>query len=94
MKLISIMILIVLCFSILSPVTIVCPYKETERSSIIMLDVCHSSGTGVLISLDIPFIYECLCKPIPLRFAGFYEFLNSVSNPFLIVLQKEHPPRV
>jgi len=93
-KLVQIMILIVLCFSTLSPVTIVSPHIGTKILSILTLDVCHISGDGIFINPDTPFIYECPFRYILLRFAGFYESLDSVFNTFLIAFQKEHPPRV
>jgi len=94
MKLISIMILVVLCLSSLSQITLVVPYSESNTQSILMLNVCHSSDTGILNNSDAPFIYESLHKLVPLRLSSFLKSSNSIFNQFLIAFQKEYPPEV
>jgi hypothetical protein len=93
MRLISVIILIALSLSVMPQTVVVHPHAGTE-TSISVLNVCNGSGTGVLSSTDMPFVYECPCKLVPSSFAGFHDIANPVFNRFLVAFQKEHPPKV
>jgi hypothetical protein len=93
MKTISVIILIALSLSVIPQTVVVHPYTGTE-TSISVLDVCNDSGTGVLSSPDMPFVYECPCKLVSSSFAGTHDIANPVFNLFLVAFQKERPPKV
>lgn len=93
MKTISVIILIALSLSTIPQTVVVHPYVGTEPS-ISVLNVCNNYGTGVLSSLDMPFINGCPCKLVPSGFAGFHDIANPVFNLFLVAFQKERPPKV
>lgn len=61
---------------------------------IISLDVCKASGSAVSAEAKMSVIHECPCKPILPRLIGFYDNPSCLFNPFLIVSEIEHPPRV
>lgn len=93
MRLISIIILVVLSLSVIPQTVVVHPYASTE-TSISVLNVCNGSGTGVLSSPDMPFVYECPCKLVQSSFIGFHDIPNPVFNTSLVIFQKEYPPEV
>jgi len=79
--------------SVIPQTVVVHPYAGTE-TSISVLNVCNVSGTGVLSSTDMPFVYECPCRLVPSSFAGSHDIPNPVFNRFLVAFQKERPPKV
>ncbi len=93
MKTISVIILLALSLSVIPQVVVIHPYAGTE-TSLSVLNVCNGSGTGVLSSTEMPFVYECPCKLVPLSFAGFHDISDTVFNRFLVAFQKERPPKV
>ena len=92
MKIQSILILIVLSFSILSPLSIsISPLDD--HSYIVTLDVCHASGSAVSVNADIPALQESLCNLCPLGLCGYTRIIDPSSKPSLIASDLEHPPK-
>jgi len=93
MKTISVIILLALSLSVTPQAIVINPYAGAE-ASLLTLNVCDNSGSGVLSNPDMPFVYECPCKLVPSGFIGFNDIPNPTFNPFLAALPKEHPPKV
>jgi hypothetical protein len=90
MRLTSIMIVIAIALSILSPPVVVSLQAGPASPSIQTLDVCHRTGMG--IHPDLPYIHECPCKPLSLRLAGVCAIYRTPCKPLLIIFQDERPP--
>ncbi len=90
MRLTSIMIVIAIVLSILSPPGVVSLQAGPATPSIQTLDVCHRTGAG--INPDLPYIYECPCKPLSLQFAGVCTTCNTPAKPLLFTFRDERPP--
>ena len=94
MKTISVIILIVLCITALSPLTAVRGSAGSQTVSIKTLDVCHQADSVVLNNLDLPFISEDPCSQAPLSFVNFFKPSNSATKLPLITIPIELPPKV
>ena len=95
MRKISVLILVALIVSLATPVFAITSAVSTGGTAMILtLDVCSSSGLSLSAGNDMPSIYECPCKIVPMEFAGFQ---NILQPPFLLLLmpsQEELPPKV
>jgi len=91
MRIVALGLLVILSISAV-PLINVSLHTETSEASIITLDVCGNQGYGLHAGSDIPFICECLCKPLPVIFSGLHEMLKSPLKSFLSPFQSERPP--
>ena len=91
MRLASALILVIICFSVLSPASIVSPCSGNTAESIQTLDVCHSKIAGA--NPELPYISECPCNPLPFSQNAVSETVNPLCRPFLITFQDERPPK-
>lgn len=93
MRLSSVILLAVLCFSLMSPLAIHLASAGQEEQ-LVTLDVCHTADASLSVNADSPVLYECLCKLLTLEFAGFYEPGSVVFTAYLSSRQEERPPRI
>ena len=94
MKITSVLILVVLCITALSPLVAVRDSSGSQTVSFKALDVCHQADSVVLNNLDLPFISEDPCAQSPLSFANYFEPSNSVTRLPLIAIPIELPPKI
>jgi len=94
MKYIAAIILIVLCLTVLSPLTTVRITSGAQTVSFKTLDVCHQGGSMVLNNGDMPFVSEHPCKHAPLSFANLLEPSVSATKLPLISIPIELPPKI
>ncbi|MDP3112032.1 MAG: hypothetical protein Q8M71_08020 [Thermodesulfovibrionales bacterium] len=95
MKFGSILVLFAIIISIMFPLNFaVSPVTDKSKTVILTLNVCDKSGHSLFSGTDMPLIYECPCKPVPLEFSGFHRISNPAFSSSLISFQKERPPRV
>jgi len=94
MKTISFLILIAVIFSITLPLQPVISYASDKGAMILALDICDKSGQTLSSNADIFSIHECSCKFVPLEFSGFHKISNPAFKSFVVISQKEQPPRV
>jgi len=95
MKIRAFILTLFLIASILSPLSFHCDNSSNEKfPSIAAIDVCHGSAPSLSVNSETPVIYEYQSIQPSLWFTGLYESISPASNPFLIVFQKEKPPRV
>jgi len=86
-------ILIILLVSISSGVAVPC-HVEGEGSSLTLIpNLCNNQISGMVGNTDMPFMNGDLSGFVPFHFEGPYESLDPVFNSFLIISQKDHPPR-
>jgi hypothetical protein len=93
MKKYSIALLIVLLFSVSSPLTITQSSNE-EVAYLVALDVCSGAGSAVSVNADSPAIQEWPCKTGPAGFSGYVELIEFSANPSVLSFTDERPPKV
>ena len=95
MRKISVVILCCLIVSLATPLFAVTHTVSSDGNTMILtLDVCNSSGHPMSHGNEMPSIYECPCKIVPLEFAGFQSILEPSFLVLLISSQEERPPKV
>ncbi|MEK6672261.1 MAG: hypothetical protein AABY42_02160 [Nitrospirota bacterium] len=95
MRLVNLVLLIVIFVSIITPFLPDISYSPDKGMSVIFtLDVCHASSPSLSVNTEMPTIYECPYRHVPLAFMGFYETSNPIFNPFIISYPIEKPPKV
>lgn len=92
---VSVAVLLGLCFSIFSSVMVFQTYHLSQQEdSIMTLNVCNSQGTALQGNLDIPFLFE---SPYKIFNSGPTETHNisftSLILP-LVVIERDYPPEV
>ncbi len=96
MKPSAILILVILIVSVISPFTakVPAPSDNQKEYFFVSLDVCHTSGTFICASADVPSMYECICDYWPFGSAEFLgnNNLHSVLSEFNS--QLDQPPRI
>jgi hypothetical protein len=90
-KLISVISLIGLIFSILPEVHISTPTSFTGPF-IVKLDVCHGSTAGIQKVIDTDFVVEGADPVGPLHSVGINNISGLIPSPLLIVFQEYPPP--
>ncbi|MBA4373630.1 MAG: hypothetical protein C0402_12320 [Thermodesulfovibrio sp.] len=93
MKLRSLILLIVLCLSLASPLTIHLASAGQEEH-LVTLDVCHTSDASLSVNADSPALFEAPCNPLAPEYAGTHEAGSTVFTPYVSSLQQERPPQV
>ncbi len=95
MKLKSLLVLIILMVSIVTPVK---PHISISQNSnmafIFTLNVCHASDASFSVNTDSPSLYECTCKLPLLQFDGVFQTSELSMTSFLLPFQKERPPEI
>jgi hypothetical protein len=91
MRLISILIVLVFCFSIIATGASFDPGGEPVAPTVKALDVCHSSPLAA--NSDLPYISACPSTPLPLRAATILKPCRISIHPLLIAFQDERPPK-
>lgn len=94
MKITSVLILVVLCITALSPLVAVRDSSSSQTVSFKALDVCHQADSIVLNNLDLPFVSEDPCAQATLSLVNFFEPSNSATKLPLITIPVELPPKV
>jgi len=92
MRLLSILIVVVIAFSVISTGSPFQPLGGTGTASIQALDVCHSSS--VAANSDLPYLSASACTPLPLWATGVCEPFRISVIPFVLAFQDERPPKV
>jgi hypothetical protein len=57
------------------------------------LDVCHAATPALSSNGEMPCVNEAPCRICLPGYAGIVHIDNHLIQPFLIVLQDEHPPK-
>lgn len=95
MKAGSILLLLALIVSVISPLSpVVSHASDKGKAMLLTLDVCDKTGQSLSSNADMISIHECQSKFIPLGFSGFHRISNPALSSSLISFQKERPPRV
>ena len=92
MRLMSILLLIVLAFTVLSPATALNTCAGSGETMIQELDVCHTAAP--VINPELPYISACPCTPLPMQLAGICEPYPNVIYLLVPAFQDERPPKV
>jgi len=89
-------ILCILIISLAAPLHAVASAAPPGDSTVILtLDIYGSSGSTLSAeSDDMPSIYECSWKMIPLAFAGFHRTSRPAYASIFIPFQEERPPKI
>lgn len=94
MKVVSLIILICMCLTGLSPVTGMHTSSGPHRAaSILTLDVCKTYGAASVQGPDMPLILEqpgTILTPGP---ASSYTYPYVSAEPFILAFNKERPPK-
>ncbi len=88
----SILLVIAIGLSILTPGGIIHFDVGHGGATIGTLDVCHHGVSGN--NPDLPYLSQCPCRPFLSMHKEVCEIISSPFKPLLIVFQDEHPPRV
>ncbi len=92
MRIKGLFIFVLLLLAVLSPLSInISPLAK--GSYIVTFDVCHASGSSVLIGSEMPVINESACKVGPLEFAGLVELTEQCPISNIVLFQFDRPPR-
>ena len=92
MRPISVMILIALALTVLSPPAVIYACGGSGTATIGTLDVCHAAAP--VVNPELPYISMCPCTPLPLQFAAICKPHSLVFNLPVPTFQDEHPPKV
>jgi hypothetical protein len=92
MRPVSVMLLIALALTVLSPAAVFHPCGGSGTAAIGTLDVCHTAAP--VVNPELPYISICPCTPLPLQLAGICEPNPLVLNLLVPAFQDEHPPKV
>ena len=87
------LILFTLIISLAAPGSLVPAASQAETAVIFTLDVCGSNGPFQSPGHEMPSLYECPCRLVPVAFSGFHRLSSPTSVLFLIPSPKEHPPQ-
>jgi hypothetical protein len=93
MRVKSVIVLLAIIFSALSPVSVHLAIAHGE-TSIGTFDICHGGSTALSTSHDSPGVSEplyCPCLPSYKDGAGI---LEPTRKPYLSTFQDEHPPKI
>ena len=91
----SVLLLCTLIICLMAPMhAVTAVASQNDTTVIFTLDVCGSAGSSISANQDIPSIYECPCKIMPLEFTGFLNISKPLFSPLLIPSQEELPPKV
>ncbi len=93
MKVKSVIVLLAIAFSILSPLSVHLTIAH-EKTSIGTFDVCHAGSLAVSGSLDMPTMSEPVSCPFVPSYKDGVEILELTYQPFILIFQEEHPPKV
>lgn len=93
MRLFSIILLIALSFYTL-PLSAISTQVEAETVSIMALDVCNSSDSGIGTDIDMPFICEYPCSHCAINSTVLYSAVNHTLGLFPILFLQDRPPEV
>jgi len=94
MRKMGVLVLSALIISLVAPVyAVTAAVSQNDSAVIFTLDVCSSSGSSLAANQDIPALYECPCKIVPMEFTGFQHISRPVFSLLLIPSQEERPPK-
>jgi hypothetical protein len=94
MKNAGILILIVISFSILSPLNVTVPKSSLKGDTIIFtLNVCSKNMQGLASASDMPTLFESFSGSAGPEFAGFYTLIQPICNLSLFPSVEERPPK-
>lgn len=91
-KLISVISVICLVFSIMPKVSI-CMSTISSVPCIATLEVCHGSTEGIQKSIDTPFVHESTYLSASIHYVGGSTASSFTPSPLLIVFQDYPPPK-
>lgn len=91
MKTVSIIVIIAVVFFTL-PLSGSAARAEAEDVSIMTLDLCNSSDSGIVTGMDMPFICEYPCNHCAVNCTVLYSTVNHTPGLFPIVFRQDRPP--
>jgi hypothetical protein len=92
MKLVSILLLLGICLSIVVPSAIQVR-QEGDTPVIVTLDVCHTANGGVPASSEMPFLHEYVFTDSVSTLAESLDITSYIPNQLLLSSNKSRPPR-
>lgn len=94
MKKVSVILLILLSVSIISPFTVSADrYNDSEKTVIVALDICNITDTPLTSGFEVPALHETSELILRPGAAGYIENLHQKLSSLLIPFQQEKPPR-
>ena len=94
MRLKALIMLVAFIVIVIAPVHInVYQYPDNKTASLLTLDVCNASGSGLSVQADTPWMLDGLFSLFLSEGIYFHEILQPAFHAFLISFQQERPPR-
>lgn len=95
MKWATIMLLLVLAFTVLTPVSSFSLFIAPEHGSEVFadLDVCHSAAPALSSNGEIPCLHMTATSIIPVEFVAFHETTYPVFAELILATRNEQPPQ-
>jgi hypothetical protein len=94
MKSVTFILLIVLAFTVLAPVTSLSFMAVNDgRSFLGTLDVCHSAAPALSSNGEMPCVGLAPCTAPPTLSVSFTEPVHPVFTELILTSSSEHPPR-
>jgi len=93
MRVKSVIVLLAIAFSVLSPVSVHLAIAQGE-TSIGTFDICHAGSPALSTSHDIPGVSEPVYRPCLPSYSDGGDILEPTLKLFLSAFQEEHPPKI
>jgi hypothetical protein len=94
MKWVTIILLVVLAFTVLAPLSsFTLTIVQKDRSFLANLDVCHSAAPALSSSGEMPCVIICPCSSVPTVSISAHEPFLPRFTERIIIAPNEHPPK-
>lgn len=93
MKWQTLIILVVIAFNVLSPLSVHLTVEYGQTTTIGSFDICHAGSVGIATGHEMPCYTENPCVLIPLYSLARTETPSSLIKPLIIAFQDERPPK-
>lgn len=93
MKWQSLIVVVAIAFSCLSPLSVHLTIEHGQTTTIGTFDVCHAGSLAVSSIHEMPYFTENLCVLIPPSSPMRMENLSLVGRLPIIAFRDEHPPK-
>lgn len=94
MRPVTFILLVVLAFTVLAPVTVFTPVVMNDGHSFFgNLDVCHAATPALSSSGEMPCITPVSCNSAPTLFVSFIEPVHDISVEYIFASRNEQPPK-
>jgi hypothetical protein len=94
MKWVSIILLVVLAFTVLAPLSSFSLTIVQKGSSFLdNLDVCHSAAPALSSSGEMPCVSVCPCSTVPTVSISIHEPFFPRFTERIVIAPNEHPPK-